>query len=87
MTAFCVITGGLIFTVLVVLLGLYDKSSSKSSREMTQEELENYQQKMQQIYGPILDAVDPQRIEEKRQEKLMNDYEYFMLMGELPPTE
>lgn len=81
MTAFCLITGGLIFTVLVVLLGLYDDKSRKTK---TPEELaKDYQQ----VYGPILDAIDPQRIEEKRQEKLMNDYEYFLLMGELPPNK
>lgn len=80
MTAACLTVGGLIFVFILILIG-------KPSREMTQEELENYQQQLQQRCEPILDAIDPKCIEEKRQEKLMNDYEYFLLMGELPPTK
>lgn len=83
MTAACLTVGGLIFIIVLIGTGVVNRSS----REMTQEELENYQQQLQQRYEPILDAIDPQRIEDKRQEKLMNDYEYFLLMGELPPTK
>ncbi len=82
MTAACLAIGGLIFVFVLIIMGY-----SKSSREMTQEEIENYQRMMQEMYAPILDATDPQRIEEKRKEKLMNDYEYFLLTGELPPTK
>lgn len=83
MTAACLAIGGLIFVLVLIMTG----GSSRASREMTPEELANYQQQLQQRYEPILDAIDPQRIEEERQEKLMNDYEYFLLMGELPPTK
>lgn len=76
MTAACLTVGGLIFVFVLLIVSGFNKPS----REMTQEEL-------QQRYEPILDATDPQRIEERRQEKLMNDYEYFLLMGELPPTK
>ena len=81
MTAACLAVGGLIFVFVLIMIG----APNRSSREMTQEELENYQQQLQQMYGPIHDAIDPQCIEEKRKEKLMNDYEYYLLTGELPP--
>lgn len=83
MTAFCLTVCAAAFVAVVIGLN----AVTKPSREMTKEELENYQQQLQQMYEPILDAIDPQRIEEKRQEKLMNDYEYYLLMGELPPRE
>ena len=83
MTAACLAVGGLIFVFVLLIVSGF----SKPSREMTQEELENYQQQLQLMYGPIHDAIDPQRIEERCQEKLMNDYEYYLLMGELPPTK
>lgn len=83
MTAACLTVGGLIFVFVLLIVSGF----SKPSREMTQEELENYQQQLQLMYGPIHDAIDPQRIEEHRQEKLMNDYEYYLLTGELPPTK
>ena len=76
MTAACLTVGGLIFICILLMIGGYHKSYP----EMTDEEREQYQQQ-------ILDAIDPQRIEEKRKEKLMNDYEYYLLTGELPPTE
>lgn len=83
MTAACLAIGGLIFITVLIGTGVVNRSS----REMTEEELENYQQQLQQIYGPIYDAIDPQRVEEKRREKLMNDHEYYLLTGELPPTK
>lgn len=85
MTAACLAIGGIIFIFVLIIVSGFSKPSR--SREMTQEELENYQQQLQLMYGPIHDAIDPQRIEEKRQEKLMNDYEYYLLTGELPPTK
>lgn len=83
MTAACLTVGGLIFITVLLLTGVVNRSS----REMTEEELENYQLKMQEMYAPILDVIDPQRVEERREEKLMNDYDYFLLTGELPPTK
>lgn len=83
MTAACLAVGGIIFIFVLLIVSGF----SKPSREMTQKELENYQQQLQLMYGPIHDAIDPQRIEERRQEKLMNDYEYYLLTGELPPTK
>ena len=76
MTAACLTVGGLIFVFVLILTTNYHKSYP----EMTDEEQEQYQQQ-------ILDAIDPQRIEDRRKEKLMNDYEYYLLTGELPPTE
>lgn len=81
MTAACLTVGGIIFVLVLIMIG------GSNRREMTQEELENYQKQLQQMYGPIHDAIDPQRIEDRRKEKLMNDYEYYLLTGELPPTE
>lgn len=75
MTVFCLILAAIV----LVGTGILIDSVFKPSRE----ELE----KRQQQYEQILDAIDPQRIEEKRKEKLMTDYEYFLLTGELPPTK
>ena len=84
MTAACLAIGGIIFVFVLILTSCFPKSYS----EMTEEEREQYQQRFKQIYGSALDALeDPQYIEDKQKEKLMNDYEYFLLTGELHPTK